>query len=177
MPAEKQNTKPSVRDNNTPIAVEQLEDAIKILRLRRAGFSVYEIAEVSSLPVRKVRALMKSAMEELGLLKYEEAEALRQMENDRIDAMLTSIWERASQGSLAHISTVIKLMERRAKMLALDLKPEHEATGDNSIVLPEWALKPGAQLRPEVIQYIQEQRGEDDVEAMPELQVEESDDG
>jgi len=151
----------------TPLAVENLEEAIKILRLRRAGFSVFDIAEVSGLPVRRVRALMKSAMDELGLLKYEEAEALRQIENDRIDTMLTSIWERAAQGSLAHIGTALKLMERRAKMLALDLKPENEASGDNTMVIPEWAIKRGTEIKPEVIEYME--RGDADVEEVPEL--------
>lgn len=166
MPEDSQQV--STKDN-TPIAVAYMEDAVKILRLRRAGFSVFDIAEVSALPVRRVRLLLKSAMDELGLLKYEEAEALRQVENDRIDTMLTSIWERASQGSLPHIGTVIKLMERRAKLLALDLKPDTEATGGDHMILPEWAFKKGTELKPEVIEYMEGQ--EADVEEVSELQV------
>jgi len=144
----------------TPIAVAELEDAVKTLRLRRAGFSIYEISEVAGLPVRKIRALLKSAMEEIGLLKYEEAQALREIENSRLDSMLSSIWERASQGSLAHQGMVLKIMERRAKMLALDLKPETEASGDNVMVIPEWAMKKGTEVKPEVIEFLEEGRDE-----------------
>jgi hypothetical protein len=123
----------------TPVALDELDATIKIIRLRRAGFSMYECSETTGIPLARVRSLLADAVKELGILKTEEAEALRQVENERLDEMHRAVWERAQQGSLVHINTVLKIMERRAKLLALDLKPENVHVGDNIIKMPEWA--------------------------------------
>lgn len=46
---------------------------------------------------------------------------------------------------MAHISVVLKIMERRAKLLALDMRPDDQETGDKFVVVPAWAMKPGQQ--------------------------------
>lgn len=149
----------------TRVAVEDLEDAIKVIKLRRAGFSLYEISETTSVPYSRVKKLLKQAVEQLGLIKHEEAEQLRELENERLDKMLVSIWERASNGSLPHIATVLKIMERRSKLLALDLKPENAEDKDNAIVIPEWAYRKRAD--PDVIEYQQKELEDGDVSRTP----------
>src|SRR5262249_60655880 len=64
--------------------------------------------------------LVKSALEELRTLGAAEAESLRQLELERLDAMLMGIWSAASRGDLASIDRAIKIMERRSRFLGLD---------------------------------------------------------
>ena len=130
---------------SSPDAVEHLDETLRIVRLRKAGLSLYEIAEETGLAFRQVRSLLHQAINGLELIKVEEANELRLLENERLDTMLASIWERAASGSLYHIGTVLKIMERRAKMLALDLKPEMSMQFDNAMIVPEWAYRRGEQ--------------------------------
>lgn len=130
----------------SPLQAKNAEDAVRALRLRAGGFSVDQIAEHLGQSVVQVRALIKHAVDELGLLKLEAAEELRGLEAARIDRMLVSIWDKAENGSLPHISVVLKLMERRAKLLALDMKPDDQQTGDKFVVIPAWAARPDQQV-------------------------------
>lgn len=42
------------------------------------------------------------------------------MEIDRLDIALSAIWNQIEDGDLMAINTMLKIMERRSKMLALD---------------------------------------------------------
>jgi DNA-binding transcriptional MerR regulator len=125
----------------SPTEVALVEDAIKCVRLRRAGFSIAEIADALDLSKQVVTRLINTALAELQQIGPEEAENLRRMENERLDALMKAVWNRAEGGSLPHIHTALRLMERRSKLLALDLKPEADAGGREVIVIPAWAQR------------------------------------
>src|SRR5262249_44766671 len=50
----------------------------------------------------------------------EDATVVKQLEVDRLDDMLLSVWARARSGDLEAIVGVLRIMERRAKLCALD---------------------------------------------------------
>lgn len=54
---------------------------------------------------------------------FESVEEARQLELMRLDELLYALWERALGGDLSAIACVLKIMDRRAKLLGLD-KPE-----------------------------------------------------
>lgn len=54
---------------------------------------------------------------------FESVEEARQLELMRLDEMQFAIWDRALNGELSALSCVLKIMDRRAKLLGLD-KPE-----------------------------------------------------
>jgi hypothetical protein len=58
------------------------------------------------------------------------ADELREQEVDRIDRLQVAVWPSAMKGDTRAILTIIRLMERRAKLLGLDkpIKIEQEIT-------------------------------------------------
>lgn len=123
--------------------LEKAELRTKVLKLRRGGMNYREIADALTEEGNKVTAStakrwVQDALSALGELEIEEADALRAQENDRLDRMLLSIWPQAQGGSIPHINTALKLMERRAKMLALDKKPDEDPQKHEVMVLPSF---------------------------------------
>ena len=66
------------------------------------------------------------------------ADELREAELDRVDRLQLALWPKAMKGDNASINTIIRLMERRARLLGLDtpIKIQQDITtwtGDDSI--------------------------------------------
>ena len=91
----------------------------KALELRRAGMSYDEIAVAvgyknNSGAWRAVQRAMKRTLRESG------ADEVRDQELDRLDRLQRAVWPRAIQGDLPAVGAVLRIMERRSKMLGLD---------------------------------------------------------
>lgn len=56
------------------------------------------------------------------------------LELDRLDMLQLVCWRQAKDGDMGAINTVLKIMERRAKLLGLDKKPETETTHANTAI-------------------------------------------
>jgi len=96
------------------------ENRLKALQLRKAGLSYEVIGRQLHCTKQNAYRLVKSALESTRKQCSEETENLRQLEVERLDAMLASLWTPASRGDHASIDRVVKLMERRARLLGLD---------------------------------------------------------
>jgi len=99
--------------------LEVIEKERKALELRRAGVGYDEIAQAvgyanGSGAYRAVQRAMKRTLREAG------AEEIRDQELDRLDRMQRSVWPRAIQGDLPAVGAVLRIMERRSRMLGLD---------------------------------------------------------
>jgi hypothetical protein len=57
----------------------------------------------------------------------EPAEDLRRLEAERLDAALPALMEKVLRGRLRAIYTMLRIMERRARLLGLDASPDHDA--------------------------------------------------
>jgi hypothetical protein len=69
-----------------------------------------------------------------------DVEGVRQMELQRLDKLLTALWDSATGGTLGAIDRVLKVMQRRAELLGLDknrLTVDMEARGKVAFYLPE----------------------------------------
>jgi hypothetical protein len=98
---------------------DQLDRELKVLELRRAGLTWQRIAEqVGYADHSGAYLAYKRALKRV--LK-QPAEELRQSEIDRLDRLQLAAWPKAMQGDNSAIATVLRIMERRAKLLGLDM--------------------------------------------------------
>jgi len=107
---------------------EVLDKEIEVVKLRRGGLTWDLIAErvgygsASAAHAAYQRAAKRAV--------YEDVDAIRQVEGERLDLMQSAVWGKALQGDLPAIQTLIRIMERRAKLLGLDqpLRQQIEVT-------------------------------------------------
>jgi hypothetical protein len=98
---------------------EQLDRELRVLELRRAGLTWQRIAEQvgyadhSGAYMAYKRALKRTLQQP--------ADELRQAEIDRLDRLQLAAWPKAMNGDNASITTIIRIMERRARLIGLDM--------------------------------------------------------
>jgi len=90
----------------------------KVLELRRAGFTFQRIAEEVgyATPSGAQRALERIMTRNVP----QAPEEFRWQELDRLDRMQVALWPRAMKGDDRAISTIVRLMERRARLVGID---------------------------------------------------------
>ena len=104
---------------------EVIDREVKVLELRRAGLTWQKIAvEVGYADPTGAYAAYKRAVKRV---LQEPAEEVRQQEIDRLDRLQVAVWPRAMKGDDRAINTILRLMERRAKLLGLDAAQKVQA--------------------------------------------------
>lgn len=99
-----------------------------LLRLRRKGVSIAQIAEQMDVSDSTIRQTLSSAYK--NLIKEHEAEEAKVLELERLDEIQTSFYDIALEGDTKAADVVFKAMDRRAKLLGLDA-PERKAIDAN----------------------------------------------
>lgn len=99
------------------IALRRQQQAVE---LRRAGRSYREIAHQVGIGVASAHRLVAAAISKARVTVQDEVIEMRALELSRLDGLLSSVWPAARQGNLGAIDRVLKIMERRAKLLGLD---------------------------------------------------------
>lgn len=87
------------------------------LDLRLAGGSLESIGRTVGLHKSNVSRRIKAALADIPAA---EADALRTLENERLDAMQVAIWGKVRKGELGAVDRAIKISERRARLNGLD---------------------------------------------------------
>jgi hypothetical protein len=116
--------------------LETAERREHVLRLRRGGASYPEIARAMERQFKgrlpngwDQRYAYKDVKRELEKLRTEindAAEDVRQLELERLDNLLKSLWEDAYvHGDYKAVDRVLKIMDRRARYLGLDAPDQH----------------------------------------------------
>lgn len=118
----------------------------KLLALRRQGIR-YEDERILALgytSAANARSDLKRALEQHRNEERAEASIYRQQENERLDALLEAAWPQATKPQpildkegeivamavdMRAIDTVLRLMDRRAKLNGLDMPVKTELTG------------------------------------------------
>jgi hypothetical protein len=118
----------------------------KLLKLRREGVR-YDDERILALGYKDTGSARKDLVRALRIHRDEEAAEVgvyRQQENERLDALLEAAWPRATEPSpvfdkngeiVSHeldmraVDTVLRLMDRRAKLNGLDMPVKAEVTG------------------------------------------------
>ena len=97
---------------------ELVDREIKVLELRRAGLTWQRISEEAGYAdASGAYAAYKRAIKRT---MQQPADELREQELDRIDRLQLALWPKAMKGDNASINTIVRLMERRARLLGLD---------------------------------------------------------
>lgn len=87
------------------------------LDLRRQGLCYTDIAKRLGIAPPSAYELVQRA---LFTFVTEAAAEVAILESDRLDTALASIWERVERGDLPAIDRLIKIQERRAKLVGID---------------------------------------------------------
>lgn len=111
--------------------VEQAEKQRQALELRKAGATFEQIAK--QLGYANGGGAYKVVQAGLKALVQQPADEVRQLEVERLDAMLRALWPDAMSGKPQVIDRCLGIMDRRAKLLGLDAPlriEEHVITED-----------------------------------------------
>ena len=105
------------------------ERAEKALELRKSGATYERIGNALGVSTSTAQRLAVDALRLVIERGMEGADELRQLEVERLDAMLLSVWRSVRNGHLGAIDRCIKIMERRARLLGLDAPARQEWSG------------------------------------------------
>jgi hypothetical protein len=106
--------------------LQAVERAKQALDLRKGGASFPEIARALGYagPAGAYQAVMSALRKTL----KEPAEEVRTLELARLDAMLLALWPQVRQGNQGAVEKALKVAERRAKLLGLDMPTKVAST-------------------------------------------------
>jgi hypothetical protein len=107
----------SQNDARTVSATERRRRAVT---LRKQGLSYQAIANELGMAKSSVHSAVAKAMQAFEKEIADEAILLATLELDRLDSLQAALWEKAMAGKLGAVGKVLKIMERRAKLLGLD---------------------------------------------------------
>ena len=96
------------------------------LELRLGGLTYTAIGQKMGFSVAKAHRLVTGALNRLNEKVAETAEQVRRMELERLDVMAKGLWPDAQAGDRKAVEGILKIMERRAKLLGLDALPGME---------------------------------------------------
>lgn len=96
-----------------------LDRETQCVQLRREGMTLEEIAKkVGYSNASGVQAALYRAYQRVAV---EDIDQIRRMENERLDALHNAHWSNAMQGDVPSGVMILKVMDRRAKLLGLDM--------------------------------------------------------
>src|SRR5690554_5869536 len=102
--------------------------AVEALDLRRQGYSFREIGAklgcCHATAYRHVTEALADTVRERDQL----AADLIQIEVERLDAALNAVWDGAMKGDVRKVDRVLKISERRSRLLGLDAPTKLEAS-------------------------------------------------
>ena len=107
--------------------LDALDRQLKALELRKAGVSYEDIAK--ALGWAHKNGAWYAVKHAIALVKREPAQALITLEAERLDKMQQALWAKAIKGDYGAVDRIIKLMERRARLLGLDAPESVELSG------------------------------------------------
>lgn len=114
-----------------PTSEQSLNKEKQVLNLRRGGLTFDLIAQRVGYgnPSSAAQAYRRA----LKRIVYEEVESVRNVESDRLDLAQSAIWQGVTQGDIPSINTLLRIMQRRAALLGLDMpvKVQQEVTVHN----------------------------------------------
>lgn len=101
-------------------AATRIKRQAEALELRRAGLGFEEIASRLGVGKSQAHRYVVAGLADARAQIRASADELKSEDLSRLDAMLTGLWPRARKGEAIAVDRVLKIMERRARLLGLD---------------------------------------------------------
>ena len=98
------------------------------MQLRKAGVGYADIGTALGISTAGAYKSVMRALELLAEKTNENAEHVRDIELQRLDAMLKALWPRVLSGDEKAIDRVLRIMDRRARYLGLDAPERRDVT-------------------------------------------------
>lgn len=108
------------QSKTAPATVEKLRRQQKALLLRRSGMSFEAIGQRLGISKSRAHALVQLGLQDAREQIVMQSDELRTEEISRLDGMLDKVYAKAAKGDLQAVDRVLKIGERRAKLLGLD---------------------------------------------------------
>lgn len=107
-----------------PLTEEDINRERQVLEYRRGGLTFDEIAQRVGYadPSGAHRAFKRALLRTL----QQPADEMREVELDRLDRLQAAVWGSASKGDVKAVDSVLKIMDRRARLLGLDAPTRHQ---------------------------------------------------
>jgi hypothetical protein len=118
----------SKKRTTAPKNIKQQERATQALNLRREGASYNEIGKAMGVSRERAFAIVKGELEKLAATVNEASEDVRRIELERLDAMQRKAFAKAVEGDTGAVDAVLRIMDRRAKLLGLNTPSEISMT-------------------------------------------------
>lgn len=117
-------------NKNNAAKARKLDHQRQALELRRMGMGYVEIGHHLNISKTHAHRLVKDAM--AGAIAQVTADAgdMKAEQLSRLDGMLAGLWPAARKGAVGAVDRVLKIEERRAKLLGLDAPVKHAVGGD-----------------------------------------------
>lgn len=123
----------SKTSSRTLVSAERRQRAVM---LRRAGATYVEIGETLGVSAQAAHKAVMAALADSRRHCAEEADELRTLMVERLDAALKALWPKVARGDEKAINTMLRIETRRAQLLGLDLAAQH----DDGLLLDQQAL-------------------------------------
>jgi len=105
------------REANTPAKLEMLDKSIQWLEMRRQGMTYTAIGAMYGCTKQNVWAVINRRVMQI---EFEAVDAYREYELELLGLVQESIIDKATDGDLPAIDRLLRISERRARLLGLD---------------------------------------------------------
>jgi hypothetical protein len=109
-----------MHSKNSPVKVQAAQRRKSAVELRVAGRTYVQIAAELGVSKQRAYQAVAEAVAEVNANCRESAEELRRVECERLDALQIAFWDKAAAGDVKAADVVLKVMNRRARLLGLD---------------------------------------------------------
>lgn len=124
--------------HNEASKLSAMDNRAKALDLRRAGASLRDIAKALGVSHQSAKRYIDTAISDLHNSQNQKTEDYRAVELDRLERLHMALWQRAIGGKrdgvdippdYAAVDRLVRISERRSKLLGLDAPVKQELTG------------------------------------------------
>lgn len=104
------------------------------MSLRLTGATYADIGSMMGISSTGAYKAVLRAIQRLAEQTTETADEYRRLELERLDKMQRNLWTQTLQGSQGAVDRVLKIMERRAKLLGLDAPVKQDITSGGKTI-------------------------------------------
>lgn len=110
--------------------IRAAENRARAVEYRKMGMSYQAIGDQLHISAPAVYKTVRKAMQAVKVEQDQDAEIIKAMEYENLDRLQLAAWPGAMKGNHLLIDRILKIMERRAKLMGLDA-PEKRANTDS----------------------------------------------